>query len=557
MSSIKLKSLNFELPPFRKLGQLSINFADRITIVAGHNGIGKSTILGLAANGSGLRDATYQSYFSRAFVANLNEIVHLDYAKEFEEYKNNDLELPSPYAEYEIDGELIKKRCSITGRTERKEVRVVPRNDPHKDILDQNGEVRVGKDAKVPLPTIYLGMTRMLPVGESNPTWVTNSLDTTMHPDDSAFIQSFISGVIASNLKNETANTITTQSIKCTRKTAKHPNYSYSAKCISLGQDSLGAIATALASFKKLKREWEEYPGGLLVIDELDAGFHPHAQQRLMQALANAARKLNLQVLATTHSVNLIEAIHPDANPVGPGGKHVDTVIYLTDSASPRVAEDYTLEDIRRDMSLTIPPAVPPEKAKTLKIYLEDAEAHYFLERLLTARFKRRVKREVGVGVKAIPLSMGCENLKGLSRHDPYFKTVLIALDADASVSKAKTNQNIVKLPGATDSTGKGLSPERTLYSFIQALARRNDDFALARAKLAKMRITSDYLRNYLLDGSSNVTNREAAKKWMNARIDNIEQWKIAELWLEEHPTEVAAFEDALIAAAKTVAKLN
>ncbi|MBF0635436.1 MAG: AAA family ATPase, partial [Nitrospinae bacterium] len=297
MASIKLKSLNFEAQPFRKLGNISIPFAERITIIAGHNGIGKSTILGLVANGSGIHDASIQSYFNRAFQANLKEIVHLDFAKEYEEYKNKEEQLPSPFIEYDIDGTPLTKRCSITGRTKSHEVRVVPRNDPHEDM---SNPVQVGKDAKVPLPTLYLGMTRMLPVGESDPFLVTNTMDKTIHEDDAKFIQSFINSVIESGGATNASKNITTQSIKNTKKTSKHPDYTHSAKCVSLGQDSLSAIATALASFQKIQRELPDYPGGLLVIDELDAGFHPHAQRRLVKALSNVAKKLQLQVLATT-----------------------------------------------------------------------------------------------------------------------------------------------------------------------------------------------------------------------------------------------------------------
>lgn len=32
-----------------------------------------------------------------------------------------------------------------------------------------HGSFRVGTDGKVPIPTIYLGMTRMLPIGETEP----------------------------------------------------------------------------------------------------------------------------------------------------------------------------------------------------------------------------------------------------------------------------------------------------------------------------------------------------------------------------------------------------
>lgn len=54
LQQIILKSLAIERPAFRKLKDLTIAFAPRITLIAGHNGIGKSTILALVANGSGL-----------------------------------------------------------------------------------------------------------------------------------------------------------------------------------------------------------------------------------------------------------------------------------------------------------------------------------------------------------------------------------------------------------------------------------------------------------------------------------------------------------------------
>jgi predicted ATPase len=50
----RVLTLEFGDPPFRKLGGLTLEFADRLTLIAGHNGIGKSTILGLVANTFGL-----------------------------------------------------------------------------------------------------------------------------------------------------------------------------------------------------------------------------------------------------------------------------------------------------------------------------------------------------------------------------------------------------------------------------------------------------------------------------------------------------------------------
>ena len=553
---IKLKALKFESKPFRKLGDIKIQFAPRITLIAGHNGIGKSTILGLIANGSGNRDTGSPSYLNRQFEANLKDIVHLDYEKDFEAYKGSE-EARWPTIEYEINGEQLIKRCSITGRTESRTVRVVPRNLQRKTFVSSDGEVTVGPDAKVPFPTLYLGMTRMLPVGESNPAWVTSDLDKSIHLEDAEFIQTFIDGVIGTGSKPEGPRKITTLGIRGTGKTAKHPDYQHSPKCVSLGQDSLSAIATALASFQMLQREWPEYRGGLLVVDELDAGFHPHAQQKLMKAIGNAAKKLNLQVIATTHSICLIEAIHPDANPIKPPGKHVDAIVYLTDTRKPRLAEDYTLEDIKRDMSLTPHPEAKAPKAKTLKIYLEDAEAGFFLKHILTRSFKERIKREAGVFLAPIPLSVGCENLKGFTKYDPYFKSVLIAVDADSNiiVKKAKP-KNIVILPGALGKDKKGLSPERTLFNFVQNLVNGSGDFPIAAAAIKAKKLSSDYLHSHLLEGYTSLANRESAKNWMKSKLDLIEKWDLIGLWLKEHPQQLQTFQDSLVKAATFTAKL-
>ncbi|KTC11336.1 hypothetical protein AO391_26570 [Pseudomonas marginalis ICMP 9505] len=558
MASIKLQSLRFEDPAFRKLAKIKIDFADRITLIAGHNGIGKSTILGLVSNGSGLTDASFKSYFNKTFQGNLNEIIHLDYENELISIQDSGLELPTPFIDYSINEESLTKISTLTRRSSEQKVRVVVRNHPSGDFTSKDGSISVGPDAKVPLPTIYLGMSRMIPVGESNPAWIKNTADKKILPEDAVFIRDFINSVIELDEEARNSEDITTSAIQGTKKTAKHPKYSYSSSCVSLGQDSLSAIATALSSFNKLKREMNEgYPGGLLVIDELDAGFHPHAQISLISAISTAARQLKLQVLATTHSLCLIEAIHPENFPKR-RGKPLDSIVYITDSSSPRVATNYTLTDIKRDMSLTL--EVAPKKAKTqeLKVYMEDEEAHFFLKRIITPALRARVKKEASVLLKMIPLSMGCDNLNSLPKHDDHFKTVLIALDADSSIKgKPEDTQNIIKIPGALDSQKKGISPERTLYKFLKHLAYEKNGFPLARAALIDKKVTSDYLKKYLVGGNVNMDDRETAKNWMNQRLKYLTRWDVVGMWISEHPKEVATFEDQLVTAAILTAKVT
>ncbi|MEM7928017.1 AAA family ATPase, partial [Morganella morganii] len=84
----------------------------------------------------------------------------------------------------------------------------------------------------------------------------------------------------------------------------------YDHESVSVGEDNIGQIVQALFSFRKLKLEYADYHGGLLLIDEADAGLFPAAQKRLIEVLENECKKYNLQVVFTTHSPTLIEVIH-------------------------------------------------------------------------------------------------------------------------------------------------------------------------------------------------------------------------------------------------------
>src|SRR5690606_7001709 len=119
------------------------------------------------------------------------------------------------------------------------------RNNPSSEYRIPDSDVVIGDSSKVPIPTIYLGMTRMLPIGETDPDLIENIPDTDIHPEDAAFINDFVNRVIGASLVDN-GNAIITQGIKGTPKRSKHPAYSHSAKTVSLGQDSLSSIATAL-----------------------------------------------------------------------------------------------------------------------------------------------------------------------------------------------------------------------------------------------------------------------------------------------------------------------
>lgn len=542
---IMVKSLEFGTPPFRKLGNLKIEFADRLTLIAGHNGIGKSTILGLVANTFGITDRNaLKSYFGDYFYANIERIVYLA-LEEVSEAKEHPTAAPTVVAE--VNGITVRKRCSMTQRSQWRRARVVPRT------IDKAEDDPVGQDAKVSLPTIYLGIKRLTPIGEAEEREVSSTkLD--MHDDDSKLMVDFVSKVI---LGSQVTTEVTHQTIKGSNKKTAQPGYKlHDAQAISLGQDSLSSIATALASFNRLKREWcNDYPGGLLVIDELDAGFHPHAIDRLVKELKTQANHLSLQIIATTHSPRLIEAVHPD----GGGNKDApDAVVYLLDTKHPRLAEDQSLTAVLDDMALRKSGDIRTKSPKKplLCVYFEDAEGEQFCNELMPRNKRTALGRKYGVRIKLIPLGIGGSNLIKLPEKDPIFKDRVLIVDADTGIPKnAAAHGNALKLPCARDARGTDRSPENTIRKFLQDIA--NPANATPHVSLRKFNITNpttDKVSNTFFSGDASGQ-RDSSKNWWRKHLEDIKKWGVVSVWADFYPSEADDFTNAFEAAVSKTAK--
>lgn len=549
MPTIKLKSIEFGDIPFRKLKNLRIEFSDRITLISGHNGIGKSTILGLVANSSGLTHhiTAPKSYFDKFFQADLSEIIFIDYEREFLSAQEAKA-LPRPIVTYEINNkEVFKKRCGLTDRSTAERARIVPRNvyPSSKRFISEDGLLEIGEASKAPLPTLYLGMTRLLPLGEAEDGAGYNEVLESMSSEDRLLIADFINEVIVGVGASQT--TVTSNRIKGTRKFSSHPEYPYDAKCVSLGQDSLGSIAGAIASFQMLAREWPEYSGGLLIIDELDAGFHPHAIKRLIDRISKDAERLNLQIVATTHSTKLIEAVYSKTDTRA--GKN--SVAYLADSRSPHTLSSPSLRDILDEMDL-VPPQMEPAAARPkLRIYVEDKEAEEIFHILVPASMKRKLGAENGISIQVIAMGVGCDSLANLTSIDPHFKQSIFALDADSEIKQRhQQHGNIVKLAGEP-----GKSPERTLFSFIKSLVETPERHASTWRSLRANRISTDQITEHLLNWDGDISQRKQAKKWWRDRKDIIKRWKLFDAWVKENPTTLEQFHKEFSAAMRTVAK--
>lgn len=601
---MKLKKISFDEKGFRKLKNIEIPIAPYITAIAGHNGIGKSTILGLIANCSGLSKGE-KSFFGKVFQSNFQEAFHLDYFQDYDNYHINGAkkaDTPKVTVQYHVetnqDGSFIElnKICAVSIQKhaikerlyknhmikvpEDKHIdpnhsldledfdnnslssssepliniwrlRIIPRtqqlpNTPEIEVLDE----KLKGAGKMPIPTLYLGMSRMTPIGEFDAELIDKKTIRKMNGEDKNFIVNSFKDVL---YFDESDNEITAHSFSSSKKSSYLPSFPYHSFTVSLGQDSLSSIVTALASFNYLKRTSPQtYSGGILVIDEVDAGLHPRAQEKLINLLHTQARKLNLQIILTTHSLTVIKTIlskneHP--------GEKVNNVVYLQDSNFPRIMENPTYTKIKNDMLVLAPLEDKPE---TIKLYFEDDEALFFFKQILKYKNIIHDKDYFGKELELISLSVGCNILLDLHKGDSYFQSVILIPDNDvfSSESNRKTieeNPNICPLPNDstfTDNTRHTeRNPEMILYRFLQRkLEGHNDNFW----KQMPGAYTSDYVRDRVMTLTSN-SNRDENKKWFQDNVNFIEKSGIIEKWCGENEKQVDMFLERIVEAVNIV----
>ncbi len=356
MKYIKLSKVSFDDLGIRKLKNFSIPITERITLIAGHNAIGKSTILGIIANSSGIKSADYKSYFEKAYQSKFEELFYLDESEILPSGQRGHSILTYHIELQNQEGfdfcAIHRKKCNVSKNTTLSTIR--PRLIPRSEDRLQSEEIGIGAgDGKIPLPTLYLGMSRMTPIGEFEDNDISKKILKNMDEEDKAFIHETFNKIIRINHK--TNSEVVDHDFKGSKKRSKVPSMDFNTLSISLGQDSVSAIVTALASFNKLKRELKEsYIGGILIIDEIESGLHPKAQMNLIQVLKKQGRDLKLQIMATTHSLTMIKSVLKDQEDQSKFEEPKDSVIYLQDTRMPKPMPFPTYEKIKNDMLLNI-----------------------------------------------------------------------------------------------------------------------------------------------------------------------------------------------------------
>lgn len=139
-------------------------------------------------------------------------------------------------------------------------------------------------------PTLFLGLSRLFPLGESDTRNLTGNKYEDNDQDMKEERKRYYKYILSINSEIKEVNTVALDETS-RKKVVGITTDKYDYLSNSSGQDNLGQIMLAVDSFRLLKKEKpDDYKGGLLLIDELEATLHPSAQNRLFDYLLKSAK---------------------------------------------------------------------------------------------------------------------------------------------------------------------------------------------------------------------------------------------------------------------------
>ena len=305
---------------------------------------------------------------------------------------------------------------------------------------------------------------------------------------------------------------------------------------ISAGEESLLILLYALISLKYYYETYKEFYdnvdgeidhfGSILLIDELDATFHPSYQSKILQYFLAFAKKYAIQIIFTTHSLSLLESALM---------KDDCKVIYLVDNGNVESVENPDIDRIKRNLFEKTRDEV--YASKFIPIFTEDKEAR-FLINMLFEHYKREKSEfraifdylcliDINVGVDTLINLFMCKcPIKSTGRMRSVMNGICI-VDGDVNEIKRKeikdNNCNILIFFGNE-------SPERFIWKYANELLD-NGNF-LSDEFVKNEGITKALYTDFIEKAPKVEDDRNIWKKYFN---DNVTFNKIIfDWWLRD-----------------------
>lgn len=521
-----------KLNDFRQFNNMNISLGKRLTVVAGRNSTGKSTILGILANSGELKKKDGTTYADGQFRAEFGEIFHG--SKKYDASGSDRIQI-----------DIVDENDNLI---DYRKFRTAWQNDKGKDrfrviplkILDDGKKT----EAKMQIPVIYLGLSRLFPIGEANEDKITTNKIKFVDEDQKRwFVDKYTKILSIYDNISDVNNYSIGETDKKKGVGIETDRYDYLTN--SSGQDNLGQILLSILSFKRLKQTRDDWTGGLLLIDEIDATLHPAAQKRLIDLLVKEAKKNDIQVVVTTHSSDLLKHIcNKTAHNNIDMNNNVELYYFTNANRHLEMKRNPDYSTIENDL-LVESMLQNPNK---VKMYSEDEENRWFIRKLIPEYLSY---------VEILDVKIGCDQLLSLYTGDvSYFGNVLIVLDGDVKDKDLDAIpeqlrirlKNIIKLPGT-------VRPEEVIYKYILSLDPEHPYWENA----SKVDMNWTYFKENGPDSSryNQEKEREKYKKWFVDHQVIFDSTKLFEYWANDNKELVEEFKKSFVDSYNAVASRN
>jgi predicted ATPase/AcrR family transcriptional regulator len=442
MPKTQLKKL--EIERFRALNNVEVEFGDYVTVVCGKNGTSKSSILGIAA-----QIFSFDKDYVKGDALSFRQIAGGPFKSQYSEHFRIS-------EKFDVPGSMTVNIDLVDGYTDESataKLELMSRGKSPRPVV-RNNTTATGKSntsRNFTHPVVFLSLKRLFPIADRE----YKVIDFEYLEEHK---QEFIG--LTNELLNRSSSLATGTGGSISSAVAHGDNYDQ--ESVSAGEDNAGQIILALMSFKKLKKEYGDYKGGLLLIDEADAGLFPTAQVNLLKMLDRECKSLNLQVFMTSHSPVLIEY----AFELSQKFKKRYKTIYLSNTfGDVQVMQDWSWAQISADINTKTVATASGISLPRPNIYFEDKEA----ADLFSALMNRQPIRKFTTPLPEITL--GCSNyIQLIQKGIPEFaERSIVCLDADQAIKIAGKNyKTIALLPGS-------LPPDQLIFEYLYNLPAGHD----------------------------------------------------------------------------------
>ncbi|MBB6604205.1 AAA family ATPase [Bacillus sp. FSL M8-0266] len=492
---IKVKKISgINIKKFRNMGKDStIDLANRITLVSGHNGTMKSTLIGLCVQPF---NSDVNDIFGSPLKTNFREIFRLSSEYDKERYE---------YDVFIEDTEGLSVKIPVYTK---------PRSKSDPNIRIVTGGNTKG-DGNLIFNTNYLNLNRLYSIHSSDAIPVILNLT----DQEKNFISKFYNTVLIKDSYNSiesvqgkgTANA-------SSKKTFGPKNSHYNFESISSGEDNLGRIAISLISFMRAaeKNKNKDLYNGIFCIDEIEASLHPVAQINLFNFLYKWSGKYKVQILVNSHSLPLIR----HAIQLAQSGQEI-TTYYLSSlySEDVQVKRNHPYESIYKELTFDFESKV---KIPKVDVLCEDKLAINFIKRLVTSQqVLRRVNFIVPDENEGLPYNLLIKLCRNTSA---FMASTIIVFDADVpntALSKVKKDDNIIQLPNKT----LKLPIEKLFVKYLLD-TEKNDTLFFSKIKKPKDHIISTLIEENINPSIISDINKfrdidtKRYKKWFSNNQD-------------------------------------